>query len=131
MLLSTQEKEHNYRTGLVSKCNFAASKLGLSWQVVPEPVEKWQNIHDASGGEPSNLLEAFYKNPERYAYTFQNYVFVTRLMQVRKPISSAFFVQAECLAASHAAPQRYVQTAVAVGFAIDSAVCMHAQTCCL
>ena len=52
-------------------------------KVVPEPVDKWQNIQDTSGGEPCNLLEAFYKNPERYAYTFQNYVFVTRLMQVR------------------------------------------------
>ena len=45
-------------------------------------MDKWQNIQDTSGGEPCNLLEAFYKNPERYAYTFQNYVFVTRLMQV-------------------------------------------------
>lgn len=52
-------------------------------QVVPEPVDKWQNIQDTNGGQPSNLLEAFYRNPERYAYTFQNYVFVTRLMQVR------------------------------------------------
>jgi deoxyadenosine/deoxycytidine kinase len=54
----------------------------LNTQVVPEPVEKWQNIQDANGGEPSNLLNAFYRNPERYAYTFQNYVFVTRFMQV-------------------------------------------------
>lgn len=46
-------------------------------------MDKWQNIQDANGGKPSNLLEAFYQNPERYAYTFQNYVFVTRLMQVR------------------------------------------------
>ncbi len=56
---------------------------GVMHQVVPEPVDKWQNIQDTNGGQPSNLLEAFYKNPERYAYTFQNYVFVTRLMQVR------------------------------------------------
>ncbi len=54
-------------------------------QVVPEPVDKWQNITDTAGGEPVNLLEAFYNNPERYAYTFQNYVFVTRLMQARCP----------------------------------------------
>lgn len=44
-------------------------------------MDKWQNIQDTNGGQPSNLLEAFYRNPERYAYTFQNYVFVTRLMQ--------------------------------------------------
>ncbi|KAK9902878.1 hypothetical protein WJX75_009597 [Coccomyxa subellipsoidea] len=52
-------------------------------EVVPEPVDKWQNIQDTNGGQPSNLLEAFYRNPERYAYTFQNYVFVTRLMQAK------------------------------------------------
>lgn len=51
-------------------------------------MDKWQNIQDTSGGEPCNLLEAFYKNPERYAYTFQNYVFVTRLMQARRLLSA-------------------------------------------
>ena len=45
--------------------------------VVPEPVDTWQNI---KGG--GNILDAFYKQPERYAYTFQNYVFLTRCMQV-------------------------------------------------
>ena len=47
-------------------------------QVVPEPVDKWQNI----GMGSHNILDAFYKEPERYAYTFQNYVFVTRMLQV-------------------------------------------------
>ena len=27
------------------------------------------------------MLDAFYKEPERYAYTFQNYVFITRCLQ--------------------------------------------------
>lgn len=44
-------------------------------EVVPEPVGTWQDV----GGE--NLLEAFYNDPTRYAYTFQSYVFVTRLLQ--------------------------------------------------
>lgn len=57
-------------------------KPGMACQVVPEPVDKWQNIQASNGGEPANLLEAFYKEPSRFAYTFQNYVFVTRLMQV-------------------------------------------------
>ena len=48
-------------------------------QVVPEPVDKWQNV-DGKGG---NMLDEFYSNPQRFAYTFQNYVFVTRVMQVR------------------------------------------------
>ncbi|GFP81288.1 deoxycytidine kinase [Phtheirospermum japonicum] len=44
-------------------------------EIVPEPVDKWQNV----GPDHFNILDAFYSEPERYAYTFQNYVFVTRV----------------------------------------------------
>lgn len=49
-------------------------------EVVPEPINKWQDI----GPDHFNILDAFYAEPERYAYTFQNYVFVTRAMQERE-----------------------------------------------
>ncbi|XP_002990474.2 uncharacterized protein LOC9631521 [Selaginella moellendorffii] len=49
-------------------------------EVVPEPIGKWQDV----GKEHFNVLDAFYAEPSRYAYTFQNYVFVTRLMQERE-----------------------------------------------
>lgn len=48
-------------------------------EVVPEPVSKWQNV----GPDHLNILDAFYAQPQRYAFTFQNYVFVTRIMQER------------------------------------------------
>ena len=47
-------------------------------KVVPEPVDKWQNVGDGK----VNLLMEFYQDPQRFAYTFQNYVFLTRMMQV-------------------------------------------------
>lgn len=50
-------------------------------QVVPEPVDKWQNV----GNGKVNLLMEFYQNPQRFAYTFQNYVFLTRMVQVWRP----------------------------------------------
>lgn len=62
-----------------------------SAQVVPEPVERWQNVD----GKGANMLDAFYQNPERFAYTFQNYVFVTRVMQAR-PTPSAISAQRPC-----------------------------------
>ena len=31
---------------------------------------------------PHNLLEKFYSNPERYAFTFQNYVLLSRIARV-------------------------------------------------
>lgn len=49
-------------------------------EVVPEPISKWQDV----GPDHFNVLDAFYADPERYAYTFQNYVFVTRVMQERE-----------------------------------------------
>ncbi|MQL88316.1 hypothetical protein Taro_020865 [Colocasia esculenta] len=49
-------------------------------EVVPEPISKWQNV----GPNHFNILDAFYAEPHRYAYTFQNYVFVTRVMQERE-----------------------------------------------
>ncbi|KAG0542376.1 hypothetical protein BDA96_02G098200 [Sorghum bicolor] len=49
-------------------------------EIVPEPVSKWQDI----GPDHFNILGAFYAEPQRYAYTFQNYVFVTRLMQEKE-----------------------------------------------
>lgn len=49
-------------------------------EIVPEPIDKWQNV----GKDHFNILDAFYAEPERYAYTFQNYVFVTRVMQERE-----------------------------------------------
>ncbi|XP_076953684.1 uncharacterized protein LOC143627847 [Bidens hawaiensis] len=52
-------------------------------EIVPEPIGKWQDI----GPDHFNILNAFYAEPERYAYTFQNYVFVTRVMQEKESSS--------------------------------------------
>ncbi|KAK9786082.1 hypothetical protein WJX73_009061 [Symbiochloris irregularis] len=59
-----------------------ASFPGEAWTdigIVPEPVSEWQNLSGGGG----NILDAFYNEPERYAYTFQNYVFLTRCLQKR------------------------------------------------
>lgn len=45
----------------------------LDVQVVYEPHEQWQNI----GGE--NLLDSFYRDKNRWTYTFQSYAFITRI----------------------------------------------------
>ena len=54
------------------------ARQSCALQVVPEPVDKWQSV----GQSQHNVLNEFYKHPERFAYTFQNYVFVTRMLQV-------------------------------------------------
>ncbi|XP_028117761.1 deoxycytidine kinase-like, partial [Camellia sinensis] len=49
-------------------------------EIVLEPINKWQDV----GPDHFNILDAFYAEPQRYAYTFQNYVFVIRVMQERE-----------------------------------------------
>ena len=50
-------------------------KQYLNVQVVLEPHERWQQV-----GGTENLLDKFYKDPHRWAYTFQSYAFVSRVM---------------------------------------------------
>lgn len=45
---------------------------------IPEPVEQWQNYRLKSG-EVVNLLELFYQDPHRWAFTFQLAAFTTRV----------------------------------------------------
>jgi deoxyadenosine/deoxycytidine kinase len=47
-------------------------------QVVYEPHEQWQDV----AGE--NLLDNFYKDGNRWAYTFQTYAFITRILEQEK-----------------------------------------------
>ena len=51
--------------------------------VVREPVDVWENIKDSHG---ESILAKFYKNPEKYAFSFQIMAFVTRLSLIRKLI---------------------------------------------
>jgi len=47
-------------------------------EILPEPVEAWTDC----GGH--NLLQSFYADATRYAYTFQTFAVVTRLMQQQR-----------------------------------------------
>ncbi len=51
-------------------------KQYMNIQMVLEPHEQWQSI----GGDGDNLLDLFYKDPKRWAYSFQTYAFVSRIM---------------------------------------------------
>eukprot|EP00878_Enallax_costatus_P013182 GHUV01013779.1.p1 GENE.GHUV01013779.1~~GHUV01013779.1.p1 ORF type:complete len:438 (+),score=151.09 GHUV01013779.1:893-2206(+) len=54
--------------------------------VVHEPVEKWQQVPTIEG-DTLNLLDQFYNDPKKYAYAFQNYVFMSRVLQERNSAS--------------------------------------------
>lgn len=48
-------------------------------EFIAEPVPEWIDCN----GE--NMLEAFYRDPTRYAYTFQSFAFITRVMKLQTP----------------------------------------------
>ena len=48
-------------------------------EFIPEPVHLWTNCNG------HNMLEAFYSDSKRYAYMFQSFAFVTRMMEQSKP----------------------------------------------
>jgi deoxyadenosine/deoxycytidine kinase len=49
--------------------------------VIPEPVGEWLKMKNEKG---ESLLELFYKDTDRWAYTFQNAAILTRLLDTLK-----------------------------------------------
>ena len=61
-----------------------------AFHVVDEPVGQWTSLYHSNG---KNLLELFYEDKKRWAYTFQNCAILTRLKNIhdavaRLPIST-------------------------------------------
>ena len=54
-------------------------------ECVPEPVGEWMRIKNAEG---RSLLELFYEDHRRWAYTFQNCAILTRLRGLREAIAN-------------------------------------------
>jgi deoxyadenosine/deoxycytidine kinase len=54
-----------------------------NWHFIPEPIDTWQNLKTAEG---DNLLELFYKNKDRYSYTFQNCALLSRALNIKLTI---------------------------------------------
>lgn len=53
--------------------------LKLNLIFLPEPVDEWNKIVDSNG---TNILEKYYSNQKRYAFSFQMMAYITRLKQL-------------------------------------------------
>jgi deoxyadenosine/deoxycytidine kinase len=53
--------------------------------LLPEPVDIWLNTKDKDG---SNMLGKFYENIPRWAYSFQNFAYITRIKILKDSIDS-------------------------------------------
>jgi deoxyadenosine/deoxycytidine kinase len=53
--------------------------------VVDEPVGQWTSLYHSNG---KNLLELFYEDKKRWAYTFQNCAILTRLKNIQDAVEN-------------------------------------------
>ncbi|XP_012697015.2 deoxyguanosine kinase, mitochondrial isoform X2 [Clupea harengus] len=71
----------------VGKSTFARllQNVCQDWEVIPEPVSKWQNIEGTSQTSAGNLLEMMYADTPRWSYTFQTFSLLSRLRTQLQP----------------------------------------------
>jgi len=55
-------------------------------EIIYEPVDQWTSIRDENG---KNLLDCFYNDMKRWAYTMQNFAFLTRVRSLLNVSSKA------------------------------------------
>jgi len=60
--------------------------LRPDWRFIPEPVDAWLSFQSETG---ESLLEAFYRDPSRWAYTFQNCALLTRYLAIEAAVGAA------------------------------------------
>ena len=70
----------NIGAGKSTLLDAIATKLSYV-TVVPEPVGDWLNLKNEAG---ESLLSLFYKDTERWCYTFQNCALLTRLIDTER-----------------------------------------------
>ncbi|KAJ8286243.1 hypothetical protein GJAV_G00036210 [Gymnothorax javanicus] len=58
------------------------------WEVVQEPLSKWQCVESSSSQAVSNLLEMMYQDPHRWSYTFQSFSCMSRMRTQLQPPSA-------------------------------------------
>jgi deoxyadenosine/deoxycytidine kinase len=70
------------KSTLVKKLTTILTKLS-NIQVIylPEPVAVWESIKDNSG---KNIIEKYYENQEKYAFSFQMMAYITRIHQLKE-----------------------------------------------
>tara|TARA_B100000035_G_C21021776_1_gene564365 strand:- start:114 stop:830 length:717 start_codon:yes stop_codon:yes gene_type:complete len=52
-------------------------------EYLPEPVSIWESIKDLSG---TNIIEKFYNDNKKYAFSFQMMAYISRIHQIKKTL---------------------------------------------
>jgi deoxyadenosine/deoxycytidine kinase len=78
--------EGNIGVGKSSFMDILKEKLSHVAEFIYEPVEEWLEMKDENN---SNLLDTFYKDKKRWAYTFQNVAYITRMNKIMDYLMSS------------------------------------------
>lgn len=80
--------EGNIGVGKSTFINILKSKWDCEGgcEIVPEPVDLWKNIVNTDG---KNILQTFYEDIPRWAYSFQNLACITRMMKIEETIKNS------------------------------------------
>jgi deoxyadenosine/deoxycytidine kinase len=77
--------EGNIGSGKSTIFNFLKNILSKNdFYFVDEPVEEWLKIRD----EKENIIEKFYKNQKKYAFSFQMMAYISRLKNLQEAIKN-------------------------------------------
>jgi len=84
--------EGNIGTGKSTFLKMIENLNNPEYQVIYEPVDVWTKFKDSTG---KNILQYFYEDPKRFAYTFQNTAFVSRVEKLKEidPTKKAIFIE--------------------------------------
>jgi thymidine kinase len=78
--------EGNIGVGKSTFINILKSKWIEGCEVIPEPVDMWKNLTNSDG---KNILQTFYEDIPRWAYSFQNVACITRMMKIENTIRNS------------------------------------------
>jgi deoxyadenosine/deoxycytidine kinase len=77
--------EGNIGSGKTTFLNHIEEKYGTKYIYLREPVDIWMNICDSNG---ENILQKYYKEPIKYAFSFQMMAYLTFYQQLSNTIQN-------------------------------------------
>ena len=97
MLFTIEGNIGSGKSTLIQSLKEFTQIAGMSVIFVDEPVSQWEGIQNEDG---KNMIELFYGNPARYAFTFQMMAYISRLALLQEAIRNhpnAIIITERCL----------------------------------
>jgi len=74
--------EGNIGSGKSTVLDYIKNKHGDKIEIIKEPIDVWNKVYDDKG---NSVFELFCKDPQKYSYIFQYFVFQTRIRSCDHP----------------------------------------------